>query len=49
VDPATVRTFQQHIRRRLKAADVRQMIAHLVQIGQLQQQPDGTLVLVARP
>jgi hypothetical protein len=44
-----VRTFQQHIRCRLKAADVREMIAQLIQIGQLQQQPDGTLVLVAKP
>jgi hypothetical protein len=48
-DPATVRTFQQHIRCRLKAADVHEMITQLIQIGQLQRQPDGTLVLVAKP
>src|SRR5262249_46432674 len=38
---ATVRTFQQHIRCGLKARDVREMIAEMVQTGQLQQQPDG--------
>jgi hypothetical protein len=47
--PATARTFQQHIQCRLKAADAREMIAQLIQVGQLQQQPDGTLVLVANP
>ena len=31
--PATVRTFQQHIRCKLKAAEVREMVAQLVQIG----------------
>jgi hypothetical protein len=48
-DAATARTFQQHIRCRLKATEVREMIAQLIQIGQLQQQPDGTLVLVTIP
>ena len=38
-DPATVRTFQQHIRCRLKAADVREMVTQLIQIGQLQRKP----------
>ena len=47
--PATVRTFQQHIHCRLKAAEVREMITQLIQVGQLQQQPDGTLVLVINP
>jgi hypothetical protein len=47
--PATVRGFQQHIRCKLKAAEVREMVAQLVQIGQLQQQVDGTLVLVVKP
>jgi hypothetical protein len=46
---ATVRTFQQHIRCRLKARDVREIIAELAQSGQLQQRPDGTLATVARP
>jgi hypothetical protein len=46
---ATVRTFQQHIQCKLKAAEVREMVAQLVQIGHLQQQADGTLVLVAKP
>jgi len=47
--PATVRTFQQHIRCGLKAKDVREIIADLVQTGQLQQQLDGTLITVAKP
>jgi uncharacterized protein DUF3987/bifunctional DNA primase/polymerase-like protein len=47
--PATIRTFQQHIRCKLKATDVREMIAQLTQIGQLQQQSDGTLTVVANP
>ena len=48
-DPATVRTFQQHIRCKLKAAEVQEMVAQLIQIGHLQRQPDGSLVLVAKP
>ena len=46
---STIRTFQQHIRCGLKARDVREIVADLVQIGQLQQQPDGTLITIARP
>src|SRR5262249_15754891 len=46
---STIRTFQQHIRCGLKARDVREIVADLVQIGQLQQQPDGTLIAIARP
>src|SRR5215471_20892349 len=46
---ATVRTFQQHIRCGLKAKEIREIIAELVQTDQLKQEPDGTLVTVARP
>ena len=47
--PATTRTFQQHIRCKLKAAEVREMVTQLIQIGHLQQEADGTLVMVAKP
>ena len=46
---ATVRTFQQHIRCGLRAKEIREIIAEMVQTDQLQQQPDGTLITVARP
>jgi hypothetical protein len=46
---ATVRTFQQHIRCKLKATEVREMIAQLVQIGHLHQEADGTLAVIAKP
>ena len=47
--PATTRTFQQHIRCKLKATEVREMVTQLIQIGHLQQEADGTLVMVAKP
>ena len=47
--PATTRTFQQHIRCKLKAAEVREMVTQLIQSGHLQQEADGTLVMVAKP
>jgi hypothetical protein len=46
---ATVRTFQQHIRCGLRAKEIREIIAELVQTGQLQQQPDGTLIAIVQP
>jgi hypothetical protein len=45
---ATVRTFQQHIRCGLRAKDIREIVAEMVQTGQLQQQPDGTLITIAK-
>jgi hypothetical protein len=42
--PANVRSFQQHIRCALKAVEVRDMIAQLVQTQYLEQQPNGELV-----
>jgi hypothetical protein len=47
--PATVRTFQQHIHCKLKAAEVREMVAQLIQIGQLRPEADGTLFVIAKP
>jgi hypothetical protein len=47
--PANIRTFQQHIRCKLKAAEVRDMVAQLIQIGELEQGTDGALVLIASP
>jgi hypothetical protein len=42
--PANVRSFQQHIRCALKAAEVRNLIAQATQTGYLEQQPNGELV-----
>src|SRR5262249_774065 len=42
--PANVRAFQQHIRCKLKATEVRDMVAQLVQTQYLEQQSDGELV-----
>jgi hypothetical protein len=47
--PANIRTFQQHIRCKLKAAEVRDMVAQLIQIGELEQGTGGALVLIASP
>ena len=47
--PANMRTFQQHIRCKLKATEVREMVAQLVQIGELEQGTGGALVLIASP
>jgi hypothetical protein len=41
--PANVRSFQQHIRCALKAAEVRDLIAQAIQTGYLEQQPNGEL------
>src|SRR5262249_48473325 len=40
---ANARTFQQHIRCALKAAEVRDMIAQLIYTCHLEQRPDGSL------